>query len=213
MSKIKRLVEGIADAKFFQDLVEEWYDFPLNIAGLEKAGDIIYLGGKDAFDSASKLAKLSILFDQAAFLDIPVIVIVDADHYPDNHLLFSSHSQTHGFDFFLLPNNAVDGDLETLLQTIIRPENQVIFDCWQAYESCLNGKETALTETGLFTLPARKTKIYAYLEALVGESGTEKDKIKERQRDYRNKNHWNLDPAHPPLKPLKEFLDPFFSIQ
>ncbi|MFD2933572.1 DUF3226 domain-containing protein [Spirosoma flavum] len=213
MSKIKILVEGIADAKFLQDLINEWYTYPLGIASLGKLGDIIHLDGKDAFDSANKLEKLSILFEQADFLGIPVIVIFDADHYPDNHLLFSSHSQTHGFTFFLLPNNEADGDLETLLQTIIHPENQIIFDCWQAYESCLNGKKTAMTETGLFTLPARKTKIYAYLEALVGESGTEKEKIKERQRDYRNENHWNLDPTYPTLKPLKEFLDPFFSIQ
>lgn len=60
-------------------------------------------------------------------------------------------------------------------------------------------------------VPARKTKIYAYLEALVGESKKQKAKIKEENRDYRNKDHWNLDPAHPPLQPLKAFLDPFFS--
>ena len=213
MSKIKILVEGVADAKFLQDAINEWYNFPLNIADLGKAGDIICLGGKDAFDSANKLGKLSTLFEQSAFLSIPVLVIADADYYPDNYQLFAAHSQTHRFHFFLLPDNTNDGDLETLLQSIIHPSNQIIFDCWQAYEQCLQGKKTTMTDSGEFTTPAPKTKLYAYLEALVGESETEKDKIKERHRNYREARHWNLDPTHPPLKSLKEFLDPFFNPQ
>lgn len=213
MNRIKILVEGVADAKFIQDLTDEWYKASLKIGDLGKAGDIICLGGKDAFDSATKLDKLAILFDQAVFLDIPVIVIADADHYPDNYQIFTSHSQEHGFRFFLLPNNSDNGELETLLQDLIHPSNQVIFDCWQIYENCLQGYQTTMTDSGQFTLPARKTKIYAYLEALVGESGSEKEKIKERHRNYREQCHWNLDSTHPPLKPLKEFLDPFFSLQ
>lgn len=208
MSKTKVLVEGIADAKFLQDIIQEWYALPLGIADLGKPGDIICLGGKDAFDSAAKLDKLSILFAQAEFLGIPILAVFDADQYAINIELFNIHSQTHGFQFFLLPNHADDGDLETLLQSIIHPTNQFIFNCLQAYESCLQGQPTPMTDSGQFTLPARKTKIYAYLEALVGESGTEKERIKERHRNYREKRHWNLESTH--LKPLKEFLDQFF---
>ncbi|GAB3991450.1 hypothetical protein GCM10028807_21510 [Spirosoma daeguense] len=213
MSTIKILVEGIADAKFLQDIIATWYDTPLAIADLGRPGDIVCLGGKNAFDSATKLDKLSILFEQAIFQEIPVILIADADAFSSNYALFNSHSQTHGFSFFLLPNHESDGDLETLLQNLIHSDNQVIFDCWQAYEQCLQGKPTYMTDSGSFTIPARKTKIYAYLEALVGESDSEKEKIKERHRNYRESRHWNIDPAHPPLKPLKEFLDQFFSMQ
>jgi hypothetical protein len=54
------------------------------------------------------------------------------------------------------------------------------------------------------TIPAKKTKIYAYLEVLLGVTKKEKEKIKERERDYKNKGHWNLDSDF--LIPLKEFL-------
>ncbi|RRB06541.1 hypothetical protein [Larkinella rosea] len=67
-----------------------------------------------------------------------------------------------------------------------------------------------MTDTGKFTTPARKTKIYAYLEALLGETDSEKEKIKERKRNYRETKHWNIAPANPFLKPLKAFLDPYF---
>ena len=43
-----------------------------------------------------------------------------------------------------------------------------------------------------YTLPAKKTRIYAYLEALLGASNSEKEKIKEKNRDYKNKDHWDL---------------------
>ncbi|MCY7358318.1 MAG: hypothetical protein LH609_12840, partial [Rudanella sp.] len=122
------------------------------------------------------------------------------------------------FHYFLLPYNGEhpeglrnNGDLETLLQEIICPDNQVILDCWEAYESCLLDKPSKMTVSGKFTLPARKTKIYAYLEALVGESKRQKAKIKEENRDYRHPKHWNLNPTQPALQPLKAFLDQFFS--
>ena len=55
------------------------------------------------------------------------------------------------------------------------------------------------------TTPAKKTKIYGYLEALLFESESEKKKIKEREREYDNALHWNLDAEF--LLPLKEFLE------
>mgnify|MGYP003296751608 FL=1 len=44
-----------------------------------------------------------------------------------------------------------------------------------------------------FTIPAKKTKIYGYLEALLGGSKKEKKMIKEKKRDYKNALHWDLD--------------------
>ena len=213
MNKIQIFVEGVADQKFLQDIIEEWYGITLTLGKWERpSGNIISLDGKTAFDSPEKMKKLIPIFQQLAVQEIPAIVIFDADIFPENQQHLLAHSQTHSFRFFLLPNNKADGDLETLLHNLIHPENQVIFDCWENYEQCLQGQQTTATDSGEFTLPARKTKIYAYLEALVGETKSEKDKIKESNRDYRNPKHWNLDPSHPPLKPLKEFLDPFFLV-
>ena len=55
------------------------------------------------------------------------------------------------------------------------------------------------------TIPAKKTKIYAYLETLLGKSKTQKKQIKDANRNYENTQHWNLDAEY--LEPLKEFLN------
>jgi hypothetical protein len=54
------------------------------------------------------------------------------------------------------------------------------------------------------TIPARKSKIYVYLEALLGKTRDEKEKAKDPKRDYKNTDHWNLDADA--LQPLQEFL-------
>jgi hypothetical protein len=62
----------------------------------------------------------------------------------------------------------------------------------------IKGREEPLTT------PPKKAKIYGYLEALLGESKKEKEKIKEKEREYGNTDHWDLESAY--LSPLKEFL-------
>lgn len=54
------------------------------------------------------------------------------------------------------------------------------------------------------TIPAKKTKIYAYLETLLGKSKTQKKLIKDANRNYENTQHWNLDAEY--LESLKDFL-------
>ena len=212
MDKPLIFVEGIADQKFIKDLIEEWYGVSLKVSNVDKPGsEILALGGVDAFDSPEKMKKVAPIIETQQIKEIPIIAILDADVFVENDALISSHSSKFGFTYFLLPNHNSDGELETLLQSIINKQNQVIFNCWNEFENCLVGHEALNTLSGKFTLPANKTKIYAYLETLLGETSTEKEKIKERNRDYRNKKHWNLDPTQPELKALKAFLDPFFT--
>ena len=52
------------------------------------------------------------------------------------------------------------------------------------------------------TTPAKKTKIYGYLEALLLKH--EKEKIKDKKRDYKNPLLWDLDAEY--LKRVKEFI-------
>ena len=47
-------------------------------------------------------------------------------------------------------------------------------------------------------------KIYGYLEALLGETKSQKELIKEANRNYENTQHWNLDAEY--LEPLKGFI-------
>ena len=54
------------------------------------------------------------------------------------------------------------------------------------------------------TIPAKKTKIYAHFETLLGKSRSQKKLIKDANCNYENTQHWNLDAEY--LESLKEFL-------
>lgn len=47
-------------------------------------------------------------------------------------------------------------------------------------------------------------KIYGYLEALLGETKSQKELIKEANRNYENPRHWNLNVEY--LEPLKSYI-------
>lgn len=48
-----------------------------------------------------------------------------------------------------------------------------------------------LSSVNLFL--SKNIKIYGYLEALLGETKSQKELIKEANRNYENPQHWNLD--------------------
>ena len=77
-------------------------------------------------------------------------------------------------------------------------------ECWEHYEKELVTLDIPGRTPPPLTTPAKKTKIYGYLEALLGTSENDKKKIKEREREYHNALHWDLDAIF--LSPLKEFL-------
>ena len=201
MRKINIYVEGVADAKFIQDLILEWYQIEMIFDKSGKYGEpnILITDGKTNLDKFKPLFKLN------SDKDILSIVIFDADIFNEENDKFVELKKEFSVECFLLPDNHSNGDLEILLSQIINQDNKVIFNCWEGYENCL---KDSFRKEGVFTTPARKTKIYAYLEALLGESNSEKDLIKERERDCQNKNHWDLNA--PALVKLKQFLDQYF---
>jgi hypothetical protein len=218
MVKIDFWVEGIADQKFLSDVISEWFEYDFKWDDKNRVfeyqnPDLLGIkirssGGAAAFTSKDGWNKISPLFKSNAINGVKDIIILDADEDYDQKIKeVNQVIDSEGFDstkdLYLWPDNQKNkgkSDLETLLEEIINLNNKDIFDCWKNYEMCLDkvGKN--------YTTPARKTKIYAYLEALLGESNDEKEKIKERKRDYKNTGHWNLDGSTGPLKPLKEFL-------
>ena len=109
------------------------------------------------------------------------------------------------FELFLFPNNSNSGELEDLLRQIINPVNQPVMECWDKYEDSLKAINLPWKNGIPLTIPAKKTRIYAYLEALLGSSRSEKEKIKEAKRDYLNKNHWDLNAQA--LHNLIDFLE------
>ena len=109
------------------------------------------------------------------------------------------------FELFLLPNDKDAGALEDLLENIINPDNQPVMECWQTYEGELAKVRIPTKNPPTLTIPAKKTKIYAYLETLLDKSRSQKELIKDRNRNYENTQHWNLDLAY--LEPMKLFLN------
>lgn len=136
------------------------------------------------------------------------IVIIDADNdFEARRSDILAWKEEYGLDFelFLFPNNKDTGALEDLLENIINPNNRPILDCWENYEEQLVQLNIPGRTPPPLTTPAKKTKIYGYLEALLGPTKSEKQLIKEPNRNYENTLHWNLDAKY--LKPLKDFLE------
>lgn len=196
----KIFVEGKADKKFIQD----YSLFKFN-AKLDNSYFIV-TGGWEKLKSELNLNALKKNHD----LGIQNIVIFDADDDFDKRekklLEFISKSNSPA-KLFLWPNNKGNGDLEITLENIINNNNVGIFQCWRNYEDCLNNLQIKDRETSL-TTPNRKSKIYAYLGALLGESKSQIKKAQEENRDYTNTDFWDLNSKY--LDELDSFLKPFF---
>lgn len=214
--------EGISDQKFLADAIGKWFGVKFERStGKMKGKDVHIFNGKNEFlsiDIQSLEGKNTILNEKQAFQTLKTpfsfnrdngvlnIVILDADDKVSERIEEVEQSRKtldENFPFFLFPDNKNIGDLETILQNIINPDNQVIFNCWNDYTACLAKIPHPQNPKAFLTLPDDKAKIYAYL-ALVCDSNSEKKKIEIGLRDYTNSNHWNLD--HPYLNPLKTFL-------
>lgn len=204
-------IEGKADQKFLADVMKVWFGLNFNLKTFrcrdeEKKIDIgiQILGGKNAFltDNISSALRLNIANG------IQNIVLIDADKISIQQEMLENIKQELqiNFPYFLLPNNDIDGELEDLLEQIIHPQNQTILECWANYEACI-GQHDNPTRPGLkYTIPAKKSKIYSYLEVLLGETDSQKELAKDPNRDFTNVDHWTLDGTKEPLKPLNEFL-------
>ena len=135
------------------------------------------------------------------------LLIFDADKDPiTRREEILGWKKKYGIDFelFLFPNDSDPGTVETLLERIINPSNQCIIDCWHEYENNLRKQIIPWKSPTTPTSPSEKSKIYGYLEALVGESKAEKEKIKDSNRDFAEVNHWDLNASG--IQPLREFL-------
>lgn len=201
MNKFQIIVEGAADKKFFEDYYRHLFheNAPEGSITLPIRGD--KTGGYQKLFSENGINTLKEGMDYGA----TNLVIFDADNDFDarrKDILDWKQEHAVEFELFLLPNNRDAGALEDLLEHIINPNNQPIFDCWQHYEDELVRQEIPRRTPPPLTTPAKKTKIYGYLEALL--EPKLKDLIKERNRNYENPQHWNLDAEY--LEPLKAFI-------
>ena len=190
-------VEGTADARFFKQYTHHLF-------GEEVVDErLVVLKGWDNLKTEASAARMRSMSANGGVN----LVIVDADKdFQSRKDEIAKWQQANDvkFELYLLPNNKDKGALEDLLENIINPNNQPIFDCWEDYEKELVKLDIPDRTPPPLTTPAKKTKIYGYLEALLGSSSKEKELIKERNREYFNTLHWNLDSEY--LEPLREFF-------
>ena len=210
--RFRIFVEGDADKKFLSDYYHHLFQEKAPQYSINHTGDLKRdkTGGYKKLSDEINIREMRINTDQ----DGVNLVIFDADKDIEARraeLLAIKEEFGVEFELFLLPNNQDNGALEDLLEKIINQDNKCIFECWENYEKELAKQEISWRTPPPLTTPAKKTKIYGYLEALLGESQAQKNLIKEKERDYENAQHWNLDAVY--LEPLKEFLEQHLSVQ
>lgn len=202
MKKFLIIVEGEADKKFIKDYYHHLFKTSAPKNSIIHTGDLSGdTGGYKKLASEINLQQMRMNSDQGGVN----LVIFDADSdYQVRWEELSSIKEQYGveFELFLFPNNQDAGALEDLLENIINPNNRPIFDCWKNYEDELSKLEIPDRTPPPLTTPAKKTKIYGYLEALL--LNHEKEKIKDKKRDYENSLHWDLDAEY--LERLEEFI-------
>jgi hypothetical protein len=194
-------VEGIADKVFFTQYLQHYFGIVM------PEERIVNLEGWSNIKGISALRRMRSTTDNGGVN----IALLDADNDFDarrKDILNWKQEHSVEFELFLLPNNHDAGTLEDLLENIINPNNRPIFDCWQHYEDELVQQEIPGRTPPPLTTPAKKTKIYGYLEALLGETKSQKELIKEANRNYENPQHWNPDAEH--LEPMKQFIFELF---
>ena len=202
---VKLFVEGVADKKFLSDYIKVVFGISI------PKENLIETQGWSIINSEEKSELIVNEMIKNIDNDGVNLLIFDADEkFIDRVREIEEWKERNNleFEFFLWPNNGDSGDLETVLENIIQPVNQPIFDCWEKYENCLKDQQIQGRDNPL-TIPAKKTKIYAYLEVLLGESKSQKKQIKEAERNYRKIEHWDLNAQY--IVPLKEFLSPYFT--
>jgi predicted ATP-dependent endonuclease of OLD family len=158
MSAIKIFVEGIADEKFLSDYIEHILP-ELAI----KDYNIISAEGWGINKRVRQIMQWNT--DEGGVN----LVVFDADSNIEGkkkEIEKWKRDFNLSFELFLFPNNKGKGTLENLLEEIIPEQNRPILDCWEGYEKCLKSKTIKGRENPL-TTPAKKTKIYGYLEALI----------------------------------------------
>lgn len=190
-------VEGVADARFIKQYIGHLYG---DVVDDER---LVILKGWDNLKTEATAIRMHSMSANGGVN----LVIVDTDkdfQIRKDEIAKWQQANRVQFELFLLPNNHDAGTLEDLLENIINPNNRPIFDCWEHYEQELVQTDIPGRTPPPLTTPAKKTKIYGYLEALLGETKSQKELIKEANRNYENPQHWNLDAEY--LEPLKAFL-------
>lgn len=202
---IRIFCEGISDQRFLRDFLKVHYEINISEEDLKKNKFIENMG------SWNKLTSLELKIKES-YSDYTTLIFLDADDEkvidkPGFEATIKFVNQLMKvwnwtkYDIFVLPNHQDSGTVEDLLENVINKKHSQIFECWNEFENCLSKNKS-------LTIPAKKSKIYSYLECLHGVTNQEKDKCKDPNRDFQDENLWDIrDLKNPYILKLKTFLD------
>ena len=139
------------------------------------------------------------------------LAILDADTvakrwgYEKRKANIKHGQQEHGvsFPFFLYPDNAGDGDVETLLESLARQDlHPTFFRCFHQYEMCVGGE---LDDQGRqrYNTPDLKGKLHTYMSAQKL-SKAKRGRLGRGDWLFDDINYWDLD--RETIRPLVAFL-------
>lgn len=107
------------------------------------------------------------------------------------------------FPFFLYPNNAGDGDVETLMESLARKDlHPTFFSCFRQYEMCVGGELDAQGNQR-YNTPDLKGKLHTYMSA---------QKLSKAKRNRLGRGDWLFDDPYywdigsETVQPLISFL-------
>ncbi len=200
-SPVKIFVEGDADERFISQLIEHLFG-----EIVEKKSIVVTNGWTRLLSPSTEGTYLNEMRKNSAYGGVNLVIFDADDNIVQRRTDILSWKARHNveFELFLIPDDSAQGALEELLERIINEENKPVMDCWFDYERSLMEVKLPWKNGESLTIPAKKTKIYAYLEVLLGKERSQKNLIKEKHRIYHNENHWNLNADA--LRPLSNFL-------
>lgn len=181
-------VEGISD----KDFLELYIKYLKNNGYIRNEIDykIEQVGGKDQLfkykDSKNKIEKTNNKYT--------VIFDSDEDYYKSIDNIKKQFDIDNEYNIFLFPNNKDTGNLETLLEKIAKYKD--VLNCFNSYENCIN--ELKKTTPNINT-PAKKSKVYAYMETFGF-----KNSSNEKTEKFDLTPYVNFDDEY--LNELKKFL-------
>lgn len=100
-------------------------------------------------------------------------------------------------EVFLFPNNADDGDFESLLEKLTQTAgHKVFFDCFHDYETCLGDNYIA---------PNCKAKLFSYVSSQKLLSNSQRKKLGKGEWLFEDASLWDMNVPY--LDALKDFLN------
>lgn len=197
---IRIFCEGISDQRFLRDFLNIHYGINISDEDLKKNQYIENMGSWNKLKLLEQKIKESYSeYTSLIFLDADDEKVTDKPGF-DATIKFATELMAtwnwSKYDIFVLPNHQDTGTVEDLLENVINKKHSQIFECWNEFENCLS-KDKSLT------IPAKKSKIYSYLECL-----NEKDNCSDRNRDFQDESLWDIkNLENPYILKLKTFLD------